>query len=872
MRKITMLIISVLVSTMGFAQVQTFPVNKAGAKFGTGKAQKASVQKNENKPVFKTVNLSSKMMSVVSQNAIDAAKLSIKNESKSLNANVKATKKRANDNEGVITTPKGTPKTYALTTYVSDGQNTSGYLGGYCDTVYVDGKDVYFKNIVFLVGDGSYVKGTITNGDEHNGTITIANGQQCAKGYYAYIGGADDNGYLTVDQDTPNFTFSIRNDSIFSDPVEATGELYLLGVDANAQLTCYNNTYKYEPVDASKLTTESLPEGIDTVTYKVSSFKFHTLLAGKKEFVKVGKNDNDLYLTQLKSMPNAVVKGTIVDGKVEVKMPLYLGMSQNRFIFLRAAKLVAGYDENKGDSTLKYELIDDDKIVCDYDASTGKIKAKEFMVLTAGSTLVGYLNEPLFEPSNDVPVVVPATAENITYAMSTVLDPSDMTYRTSTKTIVARDGDDFYFKGISCLDSEAAFKGTLKGDSIYVSVPQYIGKLDKYYIYLSRMDAVSSSFSTRLVPNDDTEPLRFFYDKTSGTITSEDLFGTASIEGLSDIDLSYPIWTVFNDVVATVPADAIIEKYVLSKSSLDEKTKDKSIVRIAHKDNTYYFMDIDAKDSLAVFVGTRSGNKISCTIPQYVGGTNLDYLKVAYKPFKVLGSRGDSVWTYKLTEDKQLVFNCDEANNVMSSDSLVMFMTIDNNYYNNYYKPVYSKYTPYAATPADPKPISWADYTAFYGQYMFVVDIPDEAGNGDFIDPSGMTFSIYFDDSTTPYVFDAARYGKDFTEDTDEVPYKHQSYDFGIDGTSHTVFLYDAPEKKIGISSSYTYNGVKNSSKIVYFELPTEGINDVNATNVKNEMYYDMTGRRVVKPAHGLFIHKVMSSDGTSRAYKEVIK
>jgi hypothetical protein len=867
-----MLIISVLVSTMGFAQVQTFHVNKVGAKFGTDKAQKASVQRNENKPVFKTVNLSSKMMSMVSQNAIDAAKLSIKNESKSLNANVKATKKRANDNEGVITTPKGTPKTYALTTYVSDGQYTSGYLGGYCDTVYVDGKDVYFKDIIFLVGDGSYVKGTITQGDEHNGTITIANGQQCSGNYYAYIAGIDNEGYLTLDKETPSFTFSIRNDSIFSNAVKGMKNLYLLAADADDQIVCYNATYEYDPVDMSKLTAESLPEGIDTLDYKASSFKFHTLLAGKKELVKVGKAGNDFYLTKLSSAPDAVVKGSVVDDKVEVKLPLYLGLSQNRFLFLKSAKLVAGYDASKGDSTLTYELTGKDKVVCDYDAATGKIKANDFMIISAGPTLVSYLNEPLFEPFTDVPVVVPSTAKDITYAMSTVYDPSDLTFRTSTKTTVARDGDDFYFKGISSIDPEAAFKGTLNGDSIYVTLPQFIEKSGKDYIYLNRMVAEASFFGTQFIANDNTETLRFLYDKASGTITSEDIFGSASIDGVADMGLCYPTWSIFTDVLPTVPTDATVEKYVLSQSSLDQKSTTKSIVRIAHKDNTYYFLDIDHGDSLAVFVGTRDGNKITCTVPQYVGGPYLNYLKVAYKPYKVLGSNNDSVWTYKLTEDKQLVLNYDEAKDIISSDSLVMTITIDDQLYNYFYKPVYSKYTPHAATPADPEPLGWEDNTADYGEYVFKVNIPNEADNGDFIDPSDMTYCLYFDDSTTPYVFDVARYGKDFTVDTQEVPYNLSAYDFSAGGADHSIYLYDAPEKKIGISSSYTYNGVKNSSKIVYFELPTEGINDVNATSVKNEMYYDMTGRRVVNPAHGLFIHKVTYTDGKSRTFKEVIK
>jgi hypothetical protein len=553
-------------------------------------------------------------------------------------------------------------------------------------------------------------------------------------------------------------------------------------------------------------------------------------------------------------------------------MPLYLGLVQNRFLYLKTAKLVAGYDASKGDSTLTFEIQNKDKVACDYDTATGKIKANDFMMISAGPTLVGYLNEPLIEPFNDVPVTIPSTAVNVNYALSTVANVYDESYRTSEKAVVARDGNDFYFKGITSFDKDVAFKGTLNGDSIYVTVPQYLGLFDGYYMYLSRMDAQESLFGTEYAANDNTETLRFFFDKTTGNITSGDIFGSSTIDGLTDKGIYKPIWRVFNDVLQTIPADAKIDRYILSTSTLDESSKMKSIARIAHKDNTYYFMDINPKDSLAVYVGTRSGNKITCTVPQYVGGPTFNYLNVAYKPFKIKGNSGDSVWTYKLTEDKQLVLNYDEDKDIISSDSLLIFLTIDNQVNKFYYKPVYSKYTPHAATPVDPEPLGWQDFSADFGQYLFNVNIPNEEVNGDFIDPSGMTYSLYFDDSTTPYVFDAARYGADFTADTQNVPYNLYATDFFISGTTRSIYLYDAPTKKIGVSSSYTYNGVKNSSKIVYFELPTEGINNVNTTSVKNEMYYDMTGRRVVNPAHGLFIHKVTYTDGKSRTFKEVIK
>jgi hypothetical protein len=872
MKKITMLTIAVLVSAMCFAQAQRIQSISTGTKLNAGEKQQPSVQQNDKTPVFKVINLSERIGEVANDACLSNESLRAngdngdRNDGKSTNSNSSKIRKT------VIKTPSGTPKSYALTTFVTDGQSIKGFIGGYADTVYVDGKDVYFKNLVFLIRDGSYVKGQITAGDEHNGTITIANGQQCADGYYAWMASVDKDNNLVVDQDTPNFTFSIRNDTIVSDPVKATKDLYLLAVNTDDQIICLNASYYYEPVDASKLIVATLPNGLKLDDYKAISSNYRTLMKGKKEIVRIGKSGNDFYLTNLSSAPGAVVKGTLnADGKVEVKLPFYLGIADNKYQYIKAATLNPTIDE-KGDSVLMFKITDKDKIVCDYDAATGKIKSNDFLMVTVGPSFLGYLNTPLFEPFDDVATVVPATAVNTTYALSWQHKPNNEDSRESVRAIVARDGNDFYFKNISSLDPNAAFKGTLKGDSIYVMVPQFIGHFDDtHYVYLNRI-GVEPTYGLLYAEKENTQTIRLYFDKTTNTITSNENFGSANIDGVIDMGLCSPHWVKFDGVAATVPADATIEKYVLSTSYLDSETTIKAISRIAHKDNTYYFMDIDPKDSLAVFVGKREGNKITVDLPQFVGGANLNYLRVAYKPFKVMGEEGDSVWAFKLTDDKQLVFNYDADNDVISSDSLVMLVTFDGSSYNYFYKPSYTKYAPYAAIPATPFPLSWDDYTSFFGKYVLNVYIPSETDKGEFIDPADMTYSIYMDNSTTPYVFDAARYGADFKQDTDEVPNAFTGPDFLISHFVHIIYMLDSPKEKVGIASHYTFNGVKKSSEIAYYFLDPTGINNNTATNVKSDIYYDMTGRRVMNPSHGLFIHKVVFSDGSSRTYKEVIK
>jgi hypothetical protein len=111
--------------------------------------------------------------------------------------------------------------------YICEGESNAGVLDGYCDTIYFDGNDVYFKNFVIPVRNGSFVKGTITEGDMHNGRISIPIGQEVAAGYRIVQGALDEDGYLTADTITKAFTFKIINDTIISDSVASTkGVMY----------------------------------------------------------------------------------------------------------------------------------------------------------------------------------------------------------------------------------------------------------------------------------------------------------------------------------------------------------------------------------------------------------------------------------------------------------------------------------------------------------------------------------------------------------------------------------------------------------------------------------------------------------------------
>ena len=141
---------------------------------------------------------------------------------------------------------------------------------------------------------------------------------------------------------------------------------------------------------------------------------------------------------------------------------------------------------------------------------------------------------------------------------------------------------------------------------------------------------------------------------------------------------------------------------------------------------------------------------------------------------------------------------------------------------------------------------------------------------GNPIDQTHILYSIFTDDDV-PFVFEAATYLVDLEEDMTDIPYEIYSngYDFDI---SRIYFYHtntgDNPmfTRRIGIQVHYDVpvtNGkettiVRNSSNIVYWDLPSTAINTYSVTpTTTDDAYYNMMGQRFAGknlPA-GIYIH-----------------
>lgn len=188
---------------------------------------------------------------------------------------------------------------------------------------------------------------------------------------------------------------------------------------------------------------------------------------------------------------------------------------------------------------------------------------------------------------------------------------------------------------------------------------------------------------------------------------------------------------------------------------------------------------------------------------------------------------------------------------------------------------VYNEFHLVPAVPADPVLYedSWFDSGEEDGYSCFDFTVLAEDVDGNYIDPTHLVYSIFTDDDV-PFVFDAATYSYDLTEDMTDIPY--EIYSSGYDFDLSRIYFYrtnmgDNPmfTQRIGIQVHYdvpvTSKGrditiVRNSSNIVYWELPPSAISEVRTEpTTTDDAYYNMMGQRFnagsTLPA-GIYIHK----------------
>jgi hypothetical protein len=780
--------------------------------------------------------------------------------------------------------PKGTPYYYKLNAYV----NVSGYtdwIGNYADTIYVDGTDVYIKNLVHSqVADGSYAKGELTSGDIHNGKITFMNGVAIAQnGVRAYLAANVDDAY-DVDTTTEKFTFTIHNDTITIDSTAAFGSTYVLGWNpATKDVSSgdyrywdgYTTKYKYIPFDASGLKSIEIPSGVTTEQWRTDckplkkGAEYSVFLNG------VVRDGNEVYLNKLvPHHPDVTVKGTVVGDSIVIDLPLFLGKVDNMFAYLDAGKLYSYVDDDE-DTIYDYKVPGIKQIKLYYDSETNTIKSDNALVFHADKHYFGVLYCPVFTKFDVKPTTLPQNAVGKEYVRLNTTSPDDVVKNPSRQNVYS-DGSDIYFQ-YSLDNTSFVVKGSLNsmGDSLFVKVPQYLGESKNgYLVYFDdvQIDSVClfGTWVYYYTAKEKKNELKFAVQNDSISFIGNVVTHAEGVNVSSAI--INPLWIIVSDTVATIPSDAVYESYRLDAKSLDGSSISSSTIRVAHKGNQYYFLDHDSYHVNGAFEGTLSGNKLTVNSGQLIDDVNYIYVRPA-----VLVKSSTGTYGYNLINDKQITFDYNPDTKTFSYENLLVLESIGRGVYGYYYQPNYAFIDMDSIKLVAPVPLSWSDKDfEELKTYTFKSMIPDTTVEGKQLERNKMSYRFYFDDELYTFKYDKYGYYDYFDKDTVDIPYTYSAMDFVYSGTSHTNYFVDKPNQTIGIQSCYSNAGKKVWSDIVNFNIDSQVITSVDtktlSNSIVNDEIYDISGRRINSSEKGFLIHRIRFANGDVKVYKELKK
>jgi hypothetical protein len=136
---------------------------------------------------------------------------------------------------------------------------------------------------------------------------------------------------------------------------------------------------------------------------------------------------------------------------------------------------------------------------------------------------------------------------------------------------------------------------------------------------------------------------------------------------------------------------------------------------------------------------------------------------------------------------------------------------------------------------------------------------------------------VFFDGEVETY--DPETY--DVEEEITDLPFTYSTtYDIYGSGLSKSLSVYSEGFETIGVQTIYRpEEGKEIRSNLIEYVVETgdilvngestAGVSNIAADKaVKSEVYYDLTGRRVVNPENGLYIKKVTYEDNTVKVSK----
>ena len=231
----------------------------------------------------------------------------------------------------------------------------------------------------------------------------------------------------------------------------------------------------------------------------------------------------------------------------------------------------------------------------------------------------------------------------------------------------------------------------------------------------------------------------------------------------------------------------------------------------------------------------------------YYCGTDLEFQNPYY---------GGSYRHHWNAEETGITFDYDPATRSFTAErGLAVNNSLDSlDRYERFAKPSIRPWAEKAAKPADPA-ITLCDdrYFDSYGITTVSVSIPCQDEEGNYLNPKKLFYRIYLDDDE-PFIFYPDEYVNLPFDEVEEMAYIYTN-GRSIFPNSYGFHLYQGGFERIGIQSIY-YGGDDRIATDIFYTVPLSvGIEDIeNGQRTMDNAVYDLSGRRVQEPKHGLYI------------------
>ncbi len=470
--------------------------------------------------------------------------------------------------------------------------------------------------------------------------------------------------------------------------------------------------------------------------------------------------------------------------------------------------------------------------------------------------------------------------------------------REKKATIIWGEDNEVYFPDIISMQPMGSItKGTLEGDQITVEIPQTVHhQVDDFGFMVIEMDynlvllkeSVANGMKT-YTPIKDPGSVTFTLQADGAVVLNALEEGYAL--GLTQNNGFSEDWygAAEYSMVYTPKGEDAFDPKTLEKTSYSYITTGNGgqsmgeadfgyKVKVGFHDNDVYFFNICPEYPDWWFKGRLEGTQVVVDNNQPMGNH-----AGAFDASLVFGKSDDSapLGYSLLPAETQFVFNYDAEKKIFTSatpevvmfvncipDQLTYFLT-------KVADPTFVYQDTAAGTPLNPWGLSF-----FFDEFgaepetqgYLGVNLPIVSTEGILLNRDNMYYNIYLDGEKIE--FTKSEYG--MAEDDVNVPYLFMGNGISAQkfSTTHQIRLKPEGKKIIGVGLVNVYDGIAYESDVVEISISYSSIeiNEATSAKVVDEIFYDLSGRRISDSSKGLVVKKTLLDNGTVKVEKTFIK